>query len=83
VDVIGSLIDWTFINYSNLKGKNSPAGTRIYTLSVNLEILLSKISLSDDAVSQCLPILMKSVLKTDKALRELVKHNKINCERAS
>jgi hypothetical protein len=34
---IASLIDWIFINYSNLKGKNSPAGTRIYNLSINLE----------------------------------------------
>ena len=47
-----------------------------------MEQILCKISSSDDAVSWCLPILMKTVLSVDAKLRELIKMKHINYERA-
>lgn len=60
------------LNYCGSKSKTSPSGSRIYLLSQNVETLLNKASASDEAVSLCLPILMKAILKADFKLRELI-----------
>jgi hypothetical protein len=60
------------LNYCGNKSKTSPAGSRIYLLSQNVEQLLNKVSASEEAVSLCLPILMKTILKADFKLRELI-----------
>jgi len=66
------MIQWMIMNYCGNKSKTSPSGSRIYTLSQNVEQLLTKASASDEAVSLCLPILMKTILQADFKLRELI-----------
>ena len=80
--IVKSLINWLFMNYAGQKGKQSPTGSRSQNLCVKLENLLYRLSESEAAVSECLPVLMKSVLITDNKLRELVRKNEINMERA-
>lgn len=72
VDVFTKLIQWIILNYSASKIKSSPAGAKIFELSQNIEGLLSKVSVSEKAVSMCLPILMKTILKADFKLRDLI-----------
>ena len=60
------------MNYSGNKSKTSPSGSRIYTLSQNVEQLLNKVSASEEAVTNCLPILMRTILQADFKLRELI-----------
>ena len=60
------------MNYSGNKSKTSPSGSRIYTLSQNVEQLLNKVSSSEEAVTKCLPILMRTILQADFKLRELI-----------
>jgi hypothetical protein len=66
------LIQWMILNYCGNKSKTSPSGSRINALSANVEQLLNKVAASDQAVSLCLPILMKTILQADFKLRELI-----------
>ena len=74
--LFSQLIKWIVFNYSNNKTKGAPAGQRIFTLSSNIEQLLGKLSVSQEAVSICLPILMKTILLADSKLRDLTNGDK-------
>lgn len=80
--VVSSIIQWLLFNYTGNKNKSTPSGLRIHTLSTELETLVNKVSSSDEAVSLCLPILMKQILSSDYKLRDLISNNKINNHRA-
>jgi len=70
--LLHKLIQWMILNYSGNKTKTSPSGSRIFTLSQNVEQLLNKVSASEEAVAKCLPILMRTILQADFKLRELI-----------
>ena len=70
--LLQKLIQWMIMNYSGNKSKTSPSGSRIFTLSQNVEQLLNKVSASEEAVTKCLPILMRTILQADFKLRELI-----------
>ena len=70
--VFKELIKWIILNSGGGKFKSSPSGSRIFTLSTNIESLLGKISASESSVSIALPILMKTILEADFKLRDLI-----------
>ena len=70
--LLHKLIQWMILNYSGNKTKTSPSGSRIFSLSQNVEQLLNKVSASEEAVAKCLPILMRTILQADFKLRELI-----------
>ena len=49
--IINSLIQWLLFNYMGIKGRNAPSASRIFTLSTEIESLVNKISVSDEALS--------------------------------
>jgi hypothetical protein len=73
---INRLVGWLILNFNRYKIKTAPGGSRNAELSANIESLLNSISNSEETVSICLPILLKTILQTDFKLRELLLKSK-------